>query len=420
MLFNSTIEKDFTYEILVSAEVILIKHSSYSKLLLLEPSGSNLCLEIEDNILSTLSFKDKRLAHSVLGVLKVDQFNILLYVSESEFVGTIKESKIFRIKEVGFLPICNEVLFANSKQETKDSINGIRNMLTTGFYYSFDYDLSNSFNKQPNDKNFAPNINYYWNYAISKVFIQNNISPIFMTIVICGYVGVSNPIDLSSLNVNLYLISRRNTNMPGTKHNCKGIDEFGNSANFLETEQILQANKRIFTFLIYRGHPMVFYKKNKHETKLILIDKPDDLYENSIIKHIEAITSSNNQNIFVLNLLSDYSTPEIEISQHFKCDLLPNKTLKKKMIQYLKYECKADIESKDYIKVESFINNMLENDHFMNTIQYYLEDNKKVCMMQKGVFRVNCFNSLDRTNIMQTAICWKIIENQVSIYVNNI
>ena len=39
---------------------------------------------------------------------------------------------------------------------------------------------------------------------------------------------------------NLILISRRRTEMGGTRFNSRGIDEEGNTANFVETEMILQ------------------------------------------------------------------------------------------------------------------------------------------------------------------------------------
>jgi len=414
MILNGTAEEEFRYKIYVSAEVILIKHSDYEKIILLELSGSNLCFEIDPDIMTNLVFIDMRQAHSILGVLKVDQFHILLYVSEAECIGKVKDSKIFKIKEVGFIPICNEVLFANTTQEIKNYILGVRTLLAHGYYYSFDYDLTNIYYRQ-DSKNFLgnANIDYFWNHSISKIFMDNQINSIFICILICGYVGISNQIDLYGANINLYLISRRNTNMPGTRHNCKGIDDFGNAANFVETEQILKSENRIFSFVIYRGYPFVFYRKKKFESGLKLIDKSKEIVESSILKHIDIITSKEKQNIFILNLLSENSSSEHELNQHINPELFPVSTSNEGLVQYLTFECKADIENGDYKNIETFINNLLENDHFMNTIQYYLEDKGKYCMMQKGVFRVNCNYSLDRTNLLQTAICWKLIEHQV-------
>ena len=229
------------------------------------------------------------------------------------------------------MPICNVDMFNGAAQETKDYINGIRCMLTTGFYYSFDYDLSNIYYRQPcrskldksekspvktNEKDkdvitsekvnetanekinekpneqlikectpiLTPNIPYMWNYSINKFFSDNQINPIFSIVVICGYVGISTNIDLYGEKIQLMLISRRNTNMPGTRHNCKGIDDFGNTANFVESEQILKSNKKLFSFVIYRGSPFVFYRKRKYESGLRIVNKPTEIIESSINK----------------------------------------------------------------------------------------------------------------------------------------
>lgn len=41
-----------------------------------------------------------------------------------------------------------------------------------------------------------------------------------------------------SSSMNQLLISRRRTDMSGTRYNARGIDELGNAANYVETEVI--------------------------------------------------------------------------------------------------------------------------------------------------------------------------------------
>ncbi len=421
MINNSSIE-ECSYSIYASAEVMLIKHPDYEKLVLLELLGTNI-FEIDDDIMSTLSFVDMRKAHAIIGVFQIQQFNVLFYVSFAECLGVLKSSKIFRVKEVDYIPICNKGLFENCDQEIKDILQGIKSYLTIGFYYSFNYDLTNNYswqNDKDKDNNLvttSPNIEYYWNYTISKPFLDNKINPKFLVKLICGYVGFSNTIELYGTKIVLALISRRSTNMPGTSHNCKGIDEFGNAANFVESEQILQSDKKTFSFVIYRGCPFVFYKKKPSESGLKLVDKPNsEKIESAITKHIESITQRSKYNIFILNLLSEHSHTESEINQQVKAEHFPINTSTDGIVQNLNYDCKNEIERQEFADLEFFINTLLENDNFMNTIQYSLDDNGKKCIMQKGVFRVNCLNSLDRTNIIQTAICWKIIEDLVFIF----
>jgi hypothetical protein len=54
-----------------------------------------------------------------------------------------------------------------------------------------------------------------------------------------GYVGHAKP----TLDIDLILISRRRWLLGGTRFNSRGIDDDGNTANFVESEQIIVKNK---------------------------------------------------------------------------------------------------------------------------------------------------------------------------------
>jgi SacI homology domain len=54
-----------------------------------------------------------------------------------------------------------------------------------------------------------------------------------------GYVGHAKP----TMDIDLILISRRRWLMGGTRYNARGIDDEGNTANFVESEQIVVKTK---------------------------------------------------------------------------------------------------------------------------------------------------------------------------------
>merc|ERR1719278_1246059 len=57
--------------------------------------------------------------------------------------------------------------------------------------------------------------------------------------------------------------------------------------------------------------------------------------------------------------------------------------------------------------------NSLEQNEYIRSMQYcWLDKHGAVCQ-QKGVFRVNCIDCLDRTNVVQTAIAKNVIETQL-------
>ena len=57
--------------------------------------------------------------------------------------------------------------------------------------------------------------------------------------------------------------------------------------------------------------------------------------------------------------------------------------------------------------------NALDQNEYIRSMQYcWLDKHGAVCQ-QKGVFRVNCIDCLDRTNVVQTAIAKNVIETQL-------
>jgi len=64
---------------------------------------------------------------------------------------------------------------------------------------------------------------------------------------------------LGALNIEVCLISRRNVNRAGTRLNVRGIDDLGNVANYVETEQIVTINDLQYSFIITRGSVPIFW-----------------------------------------------------------------------------------------------------------------------------------------------------------------
>ena len=83
---------------------------------------------------------------------------------------------------------------------------------------------------------------YFWNKNSYQPFRENDIDVKWYTPIICGYVGYCNE-PLGATNVEITLISRRQTLRAGTRVNVRGLDDFGNVANFVETEQIVKINQ---------------------------------------------------------------------------------------------------------------------------------------------------------------------------------
>ena len=56
------------------------------------------------------------------------------------------------------------------------------------------------------------------------------------------------------------LISRRSHLKSGTRYNARGIDDNGNVGNFCETEQILQVDNIVISYVMIRGSVPIFWE----------------------------------------------------------------------------------------------------------------------------------------------------------------
>jgi len=362
--------------------------------------------------------------HAILGIMKLEKVSYLLIVTGYELIGSILKKEIFTVKDVEFVCLRDNKEYKDS-QEVKYYLDGIKALFNTGFYYSFDYDLSTSYQKskkQKSDSHLFINESsiYNFNYNIKRDFIEAKINQIFSVNMINGYVGISNNIDVSDEEVVLLLISRRSYQMAGTLFNCKGLDEQGNSANFVETEQIMKLGHKTFSFLIYRGSQPLLIKNSNLDLlySVTLVEPPNEKKTTtSINKHINIICEKEKFNIFFLNLMSDSIKDECFLNKNIQNNLFPTETSTGGLCKYLKFDFNNCFETNDFSTLENFVNTFI---NYQNAnIGYFCEDLKfKSSILQKGVLRTNCMNSLDRTNVMQSAVCWKILDIQVLYYFN--
>jgi len=406
------------FKIYQSTEYLLAKHEDYEKYLQFDLLNENNISEVTKDSLSKINMSELSIhPHSILGVLIIDKWSLLLTVTQYEIVGNINNKEIYSVRGVDFVPITSESFVALT--ETKQYLDGIKLLFNTGFYYSFDYDLTSSMQTTKNpksDTNFEESHDFYYNYNIKLVFEEAKINPIFTVKLIHGYVGIMNT-ELSGEEVRLVLISRRSHYMAGTLFNCKGIDVNGRTANFVETEQIMIIGHKTFSFVIYRGSQPLFLKTCRDNSgHVVVVDDEKSTEETlkAVYRHIDRITLKEKFNIFFINCLSDAVNNESLLNKSIQPNLFPSQTTAGTACRLIRFDFKQSFETGDFTSLENFSNQFI----FLNqnsVISYYCEDSKfKSSIDQKGVVRVNCMNGLDRTNVMQASLCWKILETQVS------
>lgn len=259
-------------------------------------------------------------------------------------------------------------------------------------------------NNHNNDSN-----KYNLNNTENKSIYIPKVNKIWMVVCIYGYVGIKN-IDLDSNKLFLYLISRRSVYHAGTRYLSRGVDDYGHVANFIETEQIIKYQNNLMSFSQLRGSVPIFFEQPGVRAQTQITRSPE-LTAPAFKKHIEEIKEDFNF-IYLINLMTVNKPNENIITENFEKQIKINKL---KNCKYLFWDFQTQCKSDSYENLEIFVNNL---EGVFTIFKYYQENvlTGEKLKGQLGIIRTNCLDCLDRTNVVQARIGWKVLEYQVIIF----
>ncbi|ESZ99269.1 phosphoinositide phosphatase [Sclerotinia borealis F-4128] len=253
----------------------------------------------------------------------------------------------------------------------------------------------------------------------------------------------------SGLPSSLTLISRLSCRRAGTRFNSRGIDDDGNVANFVESETVYwspsanvqysseQAGEKpasvCFSYAQIRGSVPIFFEQAPGlipgQQKISVTRSPEGT-QPAFDKHFEEL-ERNYGAVHVVNLLSETKPGEAEITRSYQYGIRHsslNKTEEKnykdhQLLRVTEYDFHAETKGPQGYEAASMIRRIIENsaDGFAYYLSEDIEDTEDspaiqtrrtvVVLQQEGVFRTNCLDCLDRTNLIQTIISQMAIES---------
>ena len=223
---------------------------------------------------------------------------------------------------------------------------------------------------------------------------------------------------IMNITVKVSLISRTSIGRVGIRNHCRGVDAEGEAANFIETEQVLEVPGReaLYSFVIVRGsvpvkwsQPLVDLAWNQQ----VLLHEPCDIAP--VRRHFSRLLSRYGI-VTVVDLLGTIGD-EGRLKTCFKKALasLPLPQSHEKLLRYFQYDahtesrrgCPASLKGLQiWSKLE-----ICHQGYFAVTLDEGTES--VVTRMQDGVFRVNCKDCLDRTNIFQCRLAQLALQEQL-------
>ena len=247
----------------------------------------------------------------------------------------------------------------------------------------------------------------------------------------------SSPIRRKTANMpsSLTVISRLSSRRAGTRFNSRGIDDSGNVANFVETETIFWSPTGLcFSYTQVRGSVPIFWESSSSlipGQQKIHITRSPEATQPSFDKHFENLEKTYGA-IHVLNLLSAARPAEAELSQRYRQHIQrsplrrqePGQEEDHSLLRATEFDFNEHTRGgsgydgaraiRPYIdaSAEAFVYFLSEEIEEWTAEKGKPKKIKRpaVIMQQNGVFRVNCLDCLDRTNLVQGMLSRLAIE----------
>nr|XP_050853948.1 phosphatidylinositide phosphatase SAC2 isoform X2 [Vespula vulgaris] len=206
---------------------------------------------------------------------------------------------------------------------------------------------------------------------------------------------------------NLAIISRRSRFRAGTRYKRRGVDDQGKCANYVETEQLVWYHDHQVSFVQVRGSVPVYWSQPGYKYKPPpRIDKDEAETQVTFEKHFGEELDLYGP-ICIVNLVEQTGKEKIIWEAYSNHILKYNHS----DITYTTFDFHEYCRGMHFENVSILIDAL---DAVLTNMSYCWRDKEGTICMQKGIFRVNCIDCLDRTNVVQTAIGKAVMEMQFS------
>ncbi|XP_077870090.1 phosphatidylinositide phosphatase SAC2-like [Saccoglossus kowalevskii] len=296
------------------------------------------------------------------------------------------------------------------------------------FYYSPTGDLTNSIQRQhlhkDKDSSFKlnPDDRFFWNKFMIQDIIDCEdaaLSDHWRVPVIQGFVQIEkcqldfsedeeadDPMLQEPLQFTLSLISRRSRHRAGTRYKRRGVDEKGACANYVETEQILSIPHHTVAFVQVRGSVPVFWSQPGYKYRPPpRLDKGEEDTDNAFRRHFDGELNIYKK-VAIINLVDQTGREQI-IGDAFVHYIL---NYNSPLLTYVSFDFHEYCRGMKFENVSVLTESIKE---IIKDMRYCWVDRKGIICDQRNVFRVNCMDCLDRTNVVQTAIARVVLDTQL-------
>lgn len=338
----------------------------------------------------------------ILGTIHLLSCDYLLVATHRIFVGVINDAIVWRLAGYDIIPYIPNAI---QRSENEEYLKMLRKTLDTKFFYfSYRYDLTHTLQRQ-RDLNIKlktsgqlqrADMRFVWNGYLLNQFKCNTMER-FQLPIVMGFVSI-NQVQINGQTFFWSIVTRRSVERAGTRLFCRGSDENGYVANFVETEQIVEFNGQSTSFVQTRGSMPFFWQQLpnlRYKPPPCLVPGKDHL--GACKQHF--VTQKQLYGRQVAINLVDQSGAEGELEKTFG-QLV--RELDDPSVRYEAFDFHHECRKMRYDRLEILIDRLAHEQEDFSFFHAF--DSGKVVSTQTGVFRTNCIDCLDRTNVVQSLL----------------
>ncbi|XP_022213742.2 phosphatidylinositide phosphatase SAC2 isoform X4 [Drosophila obscura] len=278
---------------------------------------------------------------------------------------------------------------------------------TDSFYFSFDCDITNNLQRHEakmEESQPQPDERFFWNMHMIQDILQMN-DKTWILPIIQGFVQVE-PCVIGNECFTLALVSRRSRHRAGTRYKRRGVDEKGNCANYVETEQILSFRHHQLSFTQVRGSVPIYWSQPGYKYR------PPARLDRGVAETQQAFELHFTKELGTYGRVCIVNLVEQSGKEKLIGDAYADHVIKynNELMIYVTFDFHDYCRGMRFENVSALIDAVGPEAGAMG---FHWRDQRGMICNQKSVFRVNCMDCLDRTNVVQTAIGKAVLESQL-------
>lgn len=368
-------------------------------------------------------------ARGCLGLLPAGGHTFLALVTHAECVGSIvRGAAVWCVRDVAFVCIDSGAWDALPVDaESEHPCAAVRRYLCAGsFFYADGYDLTARVHRPAADLDARFASPYTWNAFLAAPLLEYRArleparraafdSAQLLVLLVQGFVGVR----VLDAACTVSLVSRVSARHAGTRFNARGLDDAGYAAGFAESEVVLARGDAVAALALLRGSVPVFWEQQGLQLGArIQLTRSAAATFPAFARHMHKLLASDAR-VFVLDLLGTRDA-ETTLSDAYAAHI---RTLLRTWddadgdgdgdgdddapprgaLHYHHFDFHGEARMRGGlggVRPEfECLNNVQGQRAAFGVTEMHAG---RVLRTQGGVFRVNCFDCLDRTNIVQS------------------